>query len=54
MKATIRITEESLKHIKDAADFVADDIAEMARRLNHPDGRKGFRARGLESVVGIH
>jgi len=54
MKATIQGAAQTMRYIKDAGDIVSEDIAEMARRLNHPKGRKGYRARDLHSRIGIH
>lgn len=54
MKATIQGAAQTMRYIKGAGDIVADDIAEMARRLNHPKGRKGYRSRELHSRIGIH
>ena len=53
-RAKIRFIAPSFRHVKAAADIIGPDIAEMARRINHPKGRKGYRARGMESQIGIH
>lgn len=50
----IRATAPTMRYIRDGMDIVGADIAEMVRRLSHPDGRKGYRQRALESELGLH
>lgn len=51
---TIQAFSGTMKHLKEGLDVVGDDLAEMLRRVSHPDGRKGIRTHGLRSELGIH
>ena len=51
---TIQAFSGTMKHLKEGLDVVGDDLAEMLRRVSHPDGRKGVRTHGLRSELGIH
>lgn len=53
MKPRIRAASATMKHIREGMDILGEDIAEMVRRLSHPDGRKGYRMRALTSELGI-
>ena len=53
MTRMIQGYSETMRHLKDGLDVVGDDLAEMLRRVDHPQGRKGARNRGLESDLGI-
>lgn len=53
MTKTIQAFSDTMRYLKDGLDIVGDDIAEMLRRVTHPEGRKGSRNRGLDSELGI-
>ena len=50
---TIQAFAGTMKQLKGGLDIVGDDLAEMLRRVSHPDGRKGSRTHGLRSELGI-
>ncbi len=54
MTRMIQGYSETMRHLKDGLDIVGDDLAEMLRRVDHPEGRKGSRNRGIDSELGIH
>lgn len=53
MTRMIRGFAETMTHVRKGLDVVGDDLAEMYRRVNHPEGRKGYRRQGLKSELGI-
>lgn len=52
-KLTLTAPADTMRYIRENLDILGHDIAEMVRRLTHEEGRKGYRARGLESPLGI-
>lgn len=51
--AQLRAPAATMRHIRAGLDVVGEDLVEMERRVEHPQGRRGYRMRELSSELGI-